>query len=195
MALNPENALVAGRGIVLLGAVGATPPTLTALETYVSGGLVTPPASFTTFGDTSPEDLPEFGSDGGDMTMLSTWAFANVAEIPSGDAKSVYYTVNAIEFNKETLALYEGGRAGTPAADLFWAPSQPVPTLSSACVVMIDSRNGQVKGYFSPKVSIRAADAVTLDRENWAQIPLRFTELTHPGATGPHAWLSHGVTA
>ena len=97
MALNPENALVAGRGVVLLGAVGASPPSLTALESYVSGGLVTPPATFTTFGDTAPEDLPEFGSDGGDMTMLSTWAFASVAEIPSGDAKSVYYTVNALD--------------------------------------------------------------------------------------------------
>ena len=195
MPLTYTNGLMAGRGVVLLGAVGATPPTLSALETYVAGNLATPPASWAPFGDADPEELPSFDSDGGDMKVLSTWAFANVVEIPDGDPKVNYFTVNAIEFADATMKLYEGGRAGTPAAGIFWAPGLPVPTLSGVTVVFIDKALGQVKGYHAPKMSIRGDGGVTLNSDTWSRIPLRFTELTHPGATGPHAWIGSGFTA
>lgn len=194
--LNPDNGLIAGRGVVLLGAVGAAPPALAELETYAFQESLSDealPSGWSTFGDTHPEDLPEFDSDGGDMTMLSTWAFPNVREIPDGDPKVNFFTVNAIEFNNDTMNLAEGG--GTAEEGIFWAPGQPVPTQSGVVVVFIDTSVGQVAGYHAPKMNIRGEGGVALASDDWSQIPLRFTELSHPGATGPHAWIGHGFTA
>lgn len=193
--LNPDNGLVAGRGVVLLGEVAATPPTIADLETYAFTEALDDtalPAGWSTFGDTDPEDLPEFDADGGDMAMLSTWAFPNVREIPDGEPKVNFFTVNAIEFNNDTFSLFEGG--GTPGDGIFWAPGMPVPTQSAVTVVFIDGSNGQVKGYHAPKMNIRGEGGVALATDSWAQIPLRFTELTHPGASGPHAWIGQGFT-
>lgn len=194
--LNPDNGLIAGRGVVLLGAVGAAPPAITDLETYAfTEGLDDSalPSGWSTFGDTHPEDLPEFDADGGDMTMLSTWAFPNVREIPDGDPKVNFFTVNAIEFNNDTMNLSEGG--GTAEDGIFWAPGTPVPTQSGVVVVFIDTSNGEVKGYHAPKMNIRGEGGLALASDDWTQIPLRFTEVSHPGAKGPHAWIGHGFTA
>lgn len=193
--LNPDNGLVAGRGVVLLGAVGATPPTVAELETYAFTNALSDealPDGWSTFGDTDPEDLPEFDADGGDMTMLSTWAFANVREIPDGEPQVNFFTVNGIEFNGDTMRLREGG--GTEEAGIFWAPGMPIPTQSGVVVAFIDTSNGQVKGYHAPKMNIRGEGGVALATDSWAQIPLRFTEVQHPGAKGPHAWIGQGFT-
>lgn len=193
--LNPDNGLIAGRGVVLLGEVAATPPTVSALETYAFAESLSDdalPEGWSTFGDTDVEDLPEFDVDGGDMTMLSTWAFPNVREIPDGEPATNFFTVNAIEFNNDTMRLREGG--GTAQDGIFWAPGTPVPTQSAVVVVFIDTSNGQIKGYHAPKMNIRGEGGLALATDSWAQIPLRFTEVQHPGATGPHAWIGQGFT-
>lgn len=196
--LNPDFGLVAGRGVVLLGAVGATPPTFADLESYAFAGSLAEaelPSGWTTFGDTDTEDLPEWDSDGGDTTMLSTWAFPNVREILDGEPKTNFFTVQAIEFATDTMELFEGG--GTAEDGVFWAPGQPVPTQAAVTVVFMDTSvgGGQVTAYHAPKMNIRGDEGVTLNADAWSQIPLRFTELTHPGAKGPHAWIGRGFTA
>ncbi len=196
--LNPAaNSLIPGRGLVLLHAVGMTPPALAYLEAYVAsnGDPLELPAGCTPFGDTSAGELPSFDSSGGDTKVISGWFFNNFAEIADGDPRANWFVVNAIEWTKETLALFEGGRGGTAAAAVFWAPMSPVPTISGATIVMVDKASGQVAGYHVPKVSIRADAGVTLNTDDPSFMPLRFTELTHPGADGPHAWIHHGIAA
>lgn len=188
MALNIQQALVAGRGVVLLGELNADPPTVAELITFVANPA-TFPTGFAPFGDTHAEDLPETEFEGGDVTFLSTWWTPNADSI--SEAVSLSTTVNALQFDNETMALYEGG--GNQAGDgVFWAPKSPVPTRSSALTVMVDKRNGSVKALYQPQVAIRAADGISHDTEDYSQIPLRFSEEQHPQASGPHAWIGDG---
>lgn len=186
--LNTQRALVAGRGVVLLGAVNADAPTLAELTAFVSNPA-TFPTGFAPFGDTSAENLPETEFEGGDVTFLSTWWVPNADSI--AEAVSQSYTVNALQFDNDTMSLYSGGGDATEAG-IFWTPKSPVPTKSSAVTVFVDKRDGQVRGMYNPQVAIRAADGISHATDNYSEIPLRFSEEQHPAAKGPRAWIGAG---
>lgn len=187
--LNPARALIAGRGVVLLGAVNAAPPTLANLVTFVSNPT-TLPTGFAPFGDTNPEELPEFEQEGGDVEMRHTWWTPNARSV-QGDPVTRSYTVNALQWDNDTMSLYEGG-GDSSEPNIFWTPKSPVPTTSSALIVMVDTSIGKVTGLYNPKVTIRGADGLSLSRDDWANIPLRFTEENDPAAKGPRAYIGEG---
>lgn len=190
--LNPDAGLVAGRGVILISEVAAAPPTLDDLEAYVAANLALEslPSGWAPISDMDPEDLPEFDGEGGDTVLLSTWAFPNVREVADGAPRSVYFVAQALQFDNDTMSHFEGG--GTfDQPGIFWAPGQAVPSQAGVIVVFIDKSVGQVVGYHAPRMSIRGDGGITLDAAEWANIPLRFTELTNPGSPGPHAWIGH----
>lgn len=187
--LNPLRALIAGRGVVLLGAVGATAPTLAALTTFVADST-TFPTGFAPFGDTDPEELPGFEQEGGEVEMRDTWWTPNARSVQTASAARSY-TVNGVQWDNDTMSLYEGG-GDASGTGIFWTPKVPVPTSASSLIVMYDTSNGRVTGIYNPKVTIRGADAITINRDNWATIPLRFTEENLPAAKGPRAYIGEG---
>ena len=128
--LNPQFGVVAGRGAVLIGAKGATAPTLTALTTF-AGNPTQFPAGFAPFGVTHPDELPEYERDGGDEKQLFVWEYAAPVASFREDEPVNSFTVNGLEFANDTMRLYEGGGDAT-GAGIFWAPTNPVPTEASA---------------------------------------------------------------
>ena len=190
--LNPQFGVVAGRGAVLIGAKGATAPTLTALTTF-AGDPTKFPAGFAPFGVTHPDELPEFERDGGDEKQLFVWEYAAPVASFREDEPVNSFTVNGLEFANDTMRLYEGGGDAT-GAGIFWAPTNPVPTEASALVVLL-SKVGKVRAYFAPFVTITGADAISHESDDWSKIPLRFTELFLTGQKGPHAWIGEGLGA
>lgn len=188
--LNPDHGLIAGRGAILINEPGAEPPTLQELVNFAADYSVLPANGWAPFGDMDPEDLPAFDADGGDFKTLSTWAFANVRQVQE-DAKTSFFEANGIQFDNDTMRIYEGGGDET-GTEIFWAPGNPIPTRAGVTVVAIDASIGRTVGYHAPLMSVTGNGGVEFQRDEWTQIPLKFTELLLPGKKGPHAWIGEG---
>lgn len=181
--LNTDALLIAGRGNVLTGVVGAAVPSYASIVTY-AGDFLTPPAGFSTIGHTDPDELPQWDSDGEDAEMRRTWEMDNVREARAA-ASAEWFIVRALQFDNTTLSLYEGG-GDTTQPHVLAAPALKADVYRSALVVYIDGAN--VLGYYCPKVGIRKDSTPEHSIDDWSKLPLRFTELSHVGMR-PHYWI------
>ena len=67
--------LIAGRGVVLIGDNTAEQPTYAQFRSYIDAGAneSSLPTGFTPLGETDPEALPEWSTEGGEPTVKRTW--------------------------------------------------------------------------------------------------------------------------
>ena len=133
--INDLALLIPGRGNVLIGAAEAAVPSFASIVAYAASFSTAIPG-FATLGHTDPEDLPEWGSDGGDTEVRRTWERLAVREVTT-DPPVNYFVVKPLQFDNDTMKLYEGGGTySTP--NVFASPSSPAPTVASAIVVYLD---------------------------------------------------------
>lgn len=183
MGINDSALLIPGRGNVLFGAADATPPTYVSIVAYVTNFAI-PPAGFTTVGHTDPEDLPEWGSDGGDTEVKRTWEKFAVREVTT-DPEVNYFVVKPLQFDNATMLLWEGGGDAT-SSKMFGSPFAPAPTIASSLIVYLDG--GEVVAEYVPRVSIRKEGPAEHATDDWSKLPLRVTQLT-PTTLRPHYWI------
>ena len=176
--------LIAGRGNVLVCDVGEAPPTLAELLAYASSNYGDAIEGYTTIGHTSPTDLPEWDSDGGDSETKRTWEKENVYE--KVDPVTNWFTVNALQFDNYVMSLREGGGTAT-TANTFASPTTRSAIEKGALIVYI--KGGEVIGEYIPRVSIRGDGSIAHDVDEFSQIPLRFTQLSAPSGMSPHYWI------
>ena len=181
--LNTDALLIAGRGNVLIGNVGLEVPTYASILAYAAN-LTTLPPGLATIGHTDPDELPQWDSDGGDTEMRRTWEMDNVREA-RGAAAAEWFIVRALQFDNETLAMYEGG-GDVSQPNVLAAPALKADVYKSALVIYIDGAN--VLGYYCPKVGVRKDSTPEHSIDDWSKLPLRFTELSHVGMR-IHYWI------
>ncbi|GEM_PF-2953765 len=182
--INDLALLIPGRGNVLVGAAEAAVPSFASIVAYAANFSTAIPG-FATLGHTDPEDLPEWGSDGGDTEVRRTWERLAVREVTT-DPPVNYFVVKPLQFDNDTMKLYEGGGTySTP--NVFASPSSPAPTVASAIVVYLDG--AAVVAEYVPRVSIRKEGAPEHSVDDWSKLPLRFTQLSPTTALKPHYWI------
>lgn len=177
MAENNDAVLTAGAGWVFL----APPNTLSPTDDKVSPlvGSFNPAGldvAWAPVGHTSRDDLPEFGSDGGDTEVRGSWQNSSLRQVVTETAVD-FVTLNLLQFDNETLALYYGqANALVNGERRFRVKSAPTSTVEKALLVVIVDGDTSV-GFYAPKVSIKREDAISLATDDFGALPVRATFL------------------
>lgn len=165
MALNDSEVYLPATGRIYTAAVDTSFPT----------DLTAPGASWYDIGHTSEEDLPSWGSDGGDQTRLGTWQKRTLRMVETDPALEIL-TFNVHQFNKLTLAYYYG-KAATGTANRYEYASGSANTGNvSLLIVVSDGENGEV-AFHAPNVTLGREGNVEADAEAFLALPLRATVL------------------
>lgn len=136
------------------------------------------PLGWTPIGHTSNDDLPEFGYDGGDSETKGSWQKKVLREITS-EAPVDYITVNALQFDEQTLELYYGKNA-SKQANVFGVEAPGAEGVEKAFLLVM--KDGLFKIAFSAaKASVRREESISLENDDFAALPLRATFVKHPG--------------
>ena len=135
-------------------------------------------------GDLSIENLPEWESEGGEVTFKHTWDRPNRASTRT--PKSVSGTFNSVNIARETMELgFEGGTYdvttdsyGVPAAEVTAKKALYLVTEDGTDVSALEFHNTEISGSFP-----------LYNNEEFLEIPLTVTVLTSPTKSQP--WRIH----
>lgn len=173
MALNDNANVVAATGFLFFGDVGIQVP-----ANWEDANLAANPSELVgmeNVGHTSLEDLPEFGSDGGDSETLGSWQ-RKVLRQQQTEASTDYLTFQPYQFDRNVLEMYWGiGETTAGRFDIVEVGARKLE--KSFLVVIVD---GAVRvAFFAPRVSFSREDSLSLSTENFAQWPIRATFLQY----------------
>lgn len=175
--MNDDAVLTAGAGWAFLAPANTLSPTDLMINP-VSGGFdpTDLPVAWVPVGHTSREDLPEFGSDGGDSEVRGSWQNASLRQVVT-ETSVDYVTLNLLQFDNETLALYYGqANALTNGEQRFRVKSSVSGTVEKALLVVIVDGDVAV-GFYAPKASFKREDAISLATDDFGALPVRATFL------------------
>lgn len=173
MALTDAAVILPGTGHVLLGPVGTTKPTLSAITAYVTSGTAI--SGLTTIGHTAVDSLPTPGQDGGDQSTLATWQAS--AFRTSVAATTDYIEFQALQIDGVVLPLYYGG--GTVTAGNYAAPDTPSAVQRATLSVFVDGST--VVALWSYKADVIRADAPNIANDSFIGFPIRATFVKSAG--------------
>ena len=177
MAENDNAVLTAGKGYVFLAPANTASPT--DLEVSPLTGGFDPTAldeAWAPIGHTSRDDLPEFGSDGGDTETRGSWQKSSLRQVVTETAVD-YVTLNLLQFDNESLELYYGvANAADAGAKRFRVVGSPSGTIERALLIVIVDGDESV-GFYSPKSSFKREDAISLATDDFGALPVRATFL------------------
>ncbi|WP_431841406.1 hypothetical protein [Calidifontibacter indicus] len=185
--LNDDALLIPGRGDVFHHATLTTDtdiPELDDIVAYAASGTV--PTGWVTFGHCDVDDLPAWGTDGGDSEVKRTWQKEAVREVQT-ESPVDYFDVKPQQFDNDTMSLYMGGGDAT-VPNRFAAPAASAPTKKAVMIVYIDALNGAVAEVL-PNASIRKGDAPEHATDDFSSLPLRVTKLGAPTGMRSHYWV------
>jgi hypothetical protein len=185
MAQNDDAVFTASRGFIFTAPINTAAPTPADIDAFdpESPALT----GFTDIGHTSDDDLPEFGFDGGDTEVRGSWQNQALREVVT-EALADYMTFNLLQFDKEGLSLYYGVTDPGATDGVFEVGSNNNPPIERALVVVIVDGNTKI-AFHAGRTGIRREDAIQLDPEGFAALPLRATFLK---GTGPlFSWISN----
>lgn|SRR5690606_3333570 len=187
MALNDKAIFTAAKGYVLtagivLGENGApdefvTAPTVSDIQAFTETSL---PTGFELIGHTSADELPEFGFDGGDTEVRGSWQTEALKTVQT-DALVDYVTLNLMQFDDSGLEMYYGAENDPNAevGEFVVETNNTEGVTKSLLIVMVD---GDFKiGFYAPKATIKREDAISLETDSFAYLPLRATFLKATG--------------
>lgn len=178
MADYDDNAVfMPGKGAVLIGAVGAEPPKIEAVDQWVSDGAIGPLGEYQPLGHTSLDDLPKLDSDIDGGEKKGSWEndSLRLTKITSTDT----VTVTAIQWSETPLTHRFGPGKIVTADGRYEAPAVYTSTEVSLLVILIDSKGSLVLHF--PKVALSPDDGIELDPEEFAGMPIKYTVLNAPG--------------
>ena len=106
--INDLALLIPGRGNVLVGAAEAAVPSFASIVAYAANFSTAIPG-FATLGHTDPEDLPEWGGDGGDTEVRRTWERLAVREVTTDPPARAVTVRSGADEQALVAALAEAG--------------------------------------------------------------------------------------
>jgi hypothetical protein len=171
MAEINEAVVTAAVGYILRAPEGTAAPTPTQIDTFnPATGL----AGWETIGHTSADDLPEFGSDGGDTETKGSWQ-NSALKVVQTSALSEFVTFKMLQFDVDTLALYYGQANGSETVGVFRVSQSGGSTRSALLIIIVD---GDTKiGFWAPSCDIRRDDSISLATDEFGTLPVRATFL------------------
>jgi hypothetical protein len=175
--MNDNAVLTAGSGWVFLAPANTLSPT-DLMISPLSGGFdpADLPIAWVPVGHTSRDDLPEFGSDGGDSEVRGSWQNSALRQTIT-EVSVDYVTLNLLQFDNDTLALYYG--SSNPLVNgerRFRVKSSASGTVEKALLVVIVDGDASV-GFYAPKASFKREDAISLATDDFGALPVRATFL------------------
>lgn len=199
MAMDDAAVLTAGAGWVFLADANTASPTDDLVDPpagpFVPGAL---PVGWVPVGHTSRDDLPEFGSDGGDTEVRGSWQNASLRQVVTDTAVD-FVTINLLQFDNDTLALYYGAENALVNGERrFRVATTPTGTVEKAMLIVIVDGNVSV-GLYAPRVSFTRDDAISLATDDFGTLPVRATFLQGTdGALGDSLlfdWIGGSIVA
>ena len=182
MALTDTAVFTASRGYIFTAPINTAAPTPALVEAFVPGGSF---ASYENLGHTAIDQLPEFGFDGGGTEVRGTWQNESLREVVT-EPVADFVTFNAHQFDEATLRLYYGVTSPGATEGSFEVTAVGSPIEQALLIVIVDGTTNV--GFHAGRSSIRREDAISLDTDNFAFLPLRATFVK---GTGPlFSWIS-----
>lgn len=132
-------------------------------------------APWTNLGHTDLDNDVETEEEGGDSEVRGSRQNPNLRE--KINPVTQFLTVNSIQIDPDTLALYFGD--GSAASGVFATDGSFVAAERAALLVFIDGTILSAVHY--PKASIRRAGAPTMDGGGFRRLPVRITPLKATG--------------
>lgn len=189
MALNENAAIVAAGGYMFFGDPGTPFPE----EEWETADLnVTDPAPLTgleSVGFTSLDDLPEFGSDGGDSETLGSWE-RKVMRVQQTETSTDYLVFNAYQFDTNVLSMYWG--LGEVSPGKFSVREVGARKVEKSFAMIITDGVTRV-AFYAPRASFQREDSLSLATDAFAQWPIRATWLNYENAP-LFDWYGEGIT-
>lgn len=172
-----QSVFMPGRGAVLIGAVGAEPPSLETVDQWVKSGAVGALGEYQPLGYTSIDDLPKMDSDieGGEKKGAWENDSLRLTRITSTDT----ITITPIQWSETPLTHRFGPGKIVTAEGRYEAPAVYTATEVSMLVILIDTSGNLMFHY--PKVASSPDGGVELDPEKYAGMPVKYTILVVPG--------------
>lgn len=128
--------------------------------------------TWTWLGDHSIENLPEFETDGGDVTFKHTWDRPN--QRATREPKSVSATFNSVNIGRETMELGFPGGDYDVTTDSYGVPGVEVTGKRSIMVVTEDGTDVSGIQFYNTEIS---GSFPLYDPEEFLEIPLNVTIL------------------
>ncbi|QXN72990.1 major tail protein [Mycobacterium phage Phillis] len=191
MALNDDAVFTAAVGYVFTNAVGATAPTPALLKTIdlEDTSTWTGATGWDNVGHTSRNDMPEFGSEGGEKEMRGTWQRKRLREVETGDPLADYVTLFLHQFDEDALSLYYGPN-GSSTPGIFGVTGDQVTNEKAFLIVIVDGE--ERLGFYAPKASVKRDDSLQLPVDDFAALPIRATFLDH-GSADLYNWINEDL--
>ena len=167
---------IAGIGHVYYAEPGAPEPTAAELAAFDFDDPTTLPG-WTWLGDTSSENLIEFGVDGGDSSVLRTWDRLNVRA--SKEASTTTATINSVNVSKDTIDLAFPGSAKNLTSGA-WDLKLDGTVSKALLIVIVDG--DLISGFLFRNASISGA-LPTLALDAFTEFPLTATILAPASGT------------
>ncbi|KAA9155549.1 hypothetical protein FPZ12_029580 [Amycolatopsis acidicola] len=186
---NPEGYVVAATGHVYLAPVDTPAPT----PTNVALSAPTTPwaeAFYSGSGENGGDNLPEWGSDGGDLTVLGSWGNHAIRTIQ--DPLTETLTINVSEVNRDALQLYTGADGGDVAGVFSVKGSEVGKAVEKAVLIVI--HDGDVRlGFYAPRVSVTRGDSISVASDDGLVFPLSLTLLDSTTIEDRYQWISEDL--
>lgn len=166
MALDATTTIIPGTGYIYFANADTAKPTVT--------DPLAPGVGWTNLGHTSRDNMPSLTRDGDDPTTLGSWQNSKLRQTSPDITYGL--TFNSIQADAETFQLYFGaGPAAMQPDGSIRIPAKPVPQIKALLLILVDGEN--FVPLWHPRVSLLGADAISLDAENWFELPLKGTFL------------------
>jgi hypothetical protein len=152
----------------------------------VTSEVSSAPNGWVNIGNTSREDLPEFGFDGGDTEVRGTWQNESLREVVTKPIAD-YLTIFLAEFDTESFELYYGKDSSNTPGVFGVSGGTQVPVEKALFIIIQD---GDTKiGFYAPKASVRRDDSIQLAVDEFATLPVRATFLKY-GSANKFEWVN-----
>lgn len=184
MAINDDAVITASKGYIFTAPMATVAPTPTEIDTFdPATGLV----DWESLGNTSRDELPEFGFDGGDTEVRGTWQNEALKSIVT-EAAVDYVTFTLNQFDDQAFDLYYGVTNPSTVLGEYTVTSASTSAPEYALLIIVVDGDTSI-GFYARRAAIRREDAISLATDEFGGLPLRATFLKD-GANELFRWLS-----
>lgn len=185
--MSDADLLIAVTGKIYVAAVDTACPAQTA------AALSAPPAPWVSVGNTSVDNLPEWGSNGGSTTTKGTWQNAAARSLTTTATEEVKFVLE--EYNNIGLSLYYGTPLTGDAAVAGGFAVNSVRTREYALLIVCNDMNAGTHyvGYWAARCSIGRGDNSKPASDGFSTLTCNATILQSTTTSTPlFKWLSVG---
>lgn len=176
MTTDVTTKIIPGHGAIFIAPANTALPA-TPLTAFTLTGAA--PAGWENLGHTSKDNLPAFGRDGGDKSVLDSWLADGIATVYAPTSWTL--GINPIQVDKNSLDLGFGGNFDTDGG--YIVPGTNTGAAKALVLLMTDGTATML--FYMPNTSVVLGDVPSLDTTKFLEIPLSATILTADTAVIP----------